>query len=63
MKIKASTFLRGGHIAPNKKGLVLLKPVMHLSFSYGVLRSLVYHNLAFITSLLSKTNLLLITLM
>ena len=38
---KASAFEGVGRIAPDEERLVLLKPVMHLSFTYGVLRDLV----------------------
>ena len=37
---RASSF---GLIAPDEERHVLLKPVMHLSFIYGVLRGLVYN--------------------
>ena len=47
----SSTFVGGGRIIPDEERLVLLKPVVHLSFTYGVLRGLEYDFLTFIISL------------
>ena len=39
---QVSAFVGGGRIAPDEERLVLLKPVVYLSFTYSVLRGLVY---------------------
>ena len=36
----SSAFVGVGCIAPDEERLVLLKPIMHFSFTYGVLRGL-----------------------
>ena len=38
-----SAFVVVGHIASDKERLVLSKPVVHFSFTYGVLRGLVHN--------------------
>ena len=52
----ASAFTGGGCIAPDEERLVLLKPVVHLSFAYGVLSGLKYNYLTFISSLFIYCN-------
>ena len=47
----ASAFVGRGCIASDEERLVLSKPVVHFSFTYGVLRALVYNYLTLITSL------------
>ena len=37
----ASAFVGAGCVAPDEERLVVLKPVVHFSFTYGVLRGLV----------------------
>ena len=39
----AFALVGGGSFAPDEERLVLLKLVVHLSFTYGVLRGLVYN--------------------
>ena len=48
----ASDFVGGGRNVTDEGRLVILKPVVHLSFTYVVLRDLVHNYLTFITSLL-----------
>ena len=47
----ASDFVGLVRIAPDEERLVLLKPVVHFSFTYGVLRCLSVNYLILITSL------------
>ena len=39
----AVAFVGGGRISPDEESLVLLKLVVHLSFTYSVLKGLVYN--------------------
>ena len=49
--MKAEARLQSGHIASDEEKFVLSKLVVHFSFTYTVLRGLVYNYLTLITSL------------
>ena len=55
-RFTASAFMTVRRIAPDKERLVLLKPVVHFSFTYGVLRGFMFYYLTLTTNLFTYSN-------